>query len=189
MKGLLNKFKEMSTKGKIATIVGILFIIGIFGNLGEEKNTTETSTVKQEETVKEEKYTTKYLTEDGKQAVKNFKENKSDYQEVTVIGLGGPEKDSLVKMTIVVDDVDIDENNIEIDIDYDKTNNIQWSTSDFTRIIFPSFAVDTEFKKGDTITIYGRYNDLLSKTFENGTTSYYYHIGGHFIEKSNGTNE
>ena len=37
MKGLLNKFKEMSTKGKIATIIGILFIIGIFGNSGEEK--------------------------------------------------------------------------------------------------------------------------------------------------------
>ena len=54
MKGLLNKFKEMSTKGKIATIIGILFIIGIFGNLGEEKNTTETSSTKQEE-VKEEK--------------------------------------------------------------------------------------------------------------------------------------
>ena len=49
MKGLLNKFKEMSTKGKIATI------IGIFGNSGEEKNTTETSSTKQEETVKEEK--------------------------------------------------------------------------------------------------------------------------------------
>ena len=55
MKGLLNKFKEMSTKGKIATIIGILFIIGIFGNSGEEKNTTETSSTKQEETVKEEK--------------------------------------------------------------------------------------------------------------------------------------
>ena len=28
MKGLLNKFKEMSIKGKIATIVGILFVSG-----------------------------------------------------------------------------------------------------------------------------------------------------------------
>ena len=55
MKGLLNKFKEMSMKGKIATIIGILFIIGIFGSSGEEESTTETSTVKQEETVNEEK--------------------------------------------------------------------------------------------------------------------------------------
>ena len=54
MKGLLNKFKEMSTKGKIATIIGILFIICVFGGLGEEENTTETSSTKQEETVKEE---------------------------------------------------------------------------------------------------------------------------------------
>ena len=54
MKGLLNKFKEMSTKGKIATIVGILFVIGVFGNT-DTTNTTETPSTKQEETVKEEK--------------------------------------------------------------------------------------------------------------------------------------
>ena len=54
MKGLLNKFKEMSIKGKIATIVGILFVIGVFGNT-DTTNTTETSSTKQEETVKEEK--------------------------------------------------------------------------------------------------------------------------------------
>ena len=128
----------------------------------------------------EEPYTTKYLTEQGQEGANRFRENKAEYKEVTHIGFGSDLKeDDLVKMTVVVKD-SIDERTTQIYIDYDKTN-IQFSIgSTPVGIYFPSIGVDTEFKEGDTITVYGRYNGIRSiRNYE------CYHIGGHFIEVEN----
>lgn len=139
---------------------------------------------------KDKPYTTQYLTEQGKQSVENFKEDKSEYRELTE--LDDYTEKGLVKLTIVVKDIDIDKKNVEIDIDYDKTD-IDWNTQNFVRVIFPSFTVNQEFKRGDTITIYGRYNGITSKTFDLGekdkSTHYFHHITGHFIELGEGTKD
>ena len=132
-----------------------------------------------------EPYTTKYLTEQGQEGANRFKENKAEYKEVTHIGFGSDLKeDDLVKMTVVVKDISIDERTTQIYIDYDKTN-IQFSIgSTPVGIYFPSIGVDTEFKEGDTITVYGRYNGIRSiRNYE------CYHIGGHFIEVENNNEE
>ena len=131
----------------------------------------------------EEPYTTKYLTEQGQEGANRFRENKAEYKEVTHIGFGSDLKeDDLVKMTVVVDDIDIDEKTTYIGFDYDKTD-IQFNTTTPVGIFFPSIGVDVEFKEGDTITVYGRYNGVCSLSYGD-----WEHIGGHFIVVENNNN-
>ena len=178
MKGLLNKFKEMSTKGKIATIIGILFIIGIFGNSGEEKNTTETSSTKQEETVKEEKYTTQYLTDQGKQAIKNSKEY--DYKVITEwTPLMSDYIDNKVKVSGTVEQLHLDNTMTKFLLNI-KDNNTPFPVE----IKIPSSNIDVEFKEGDTITVNGRFEGSMTDEY-NGEKFSYWTISAYYLEIDN----
>ena len=174
MKGLLNKFKEMSTKGKIATIIGILFIIVIFGNSGEEKNTTETSSTKQEETV-EEKYTTQYLTDQGKQAIKNSKEY--DYKVITEwTPLMSDYIDNKVKVSGTVEQLYLDNTMTKFLLNI-KDNNTPFPVE----IKIPSSNIDVEFKEGDTITVNGRFEGPMTDEY-NGKKFSYWTISAYYLE-------
>lgn len=182
MKGLLNKFKEMSMKGKIATIIGILFIIGIFGSSGEEESTTETSTVKQEETVKEDKYTTQYLTDQGKQAIKNSKEY--DYKVITEwTPLMSDYIDNKVKVSGTVEKLHLDNTMTKFLLNV-KDNNTPFPVE----VKIPSSNIDVEFKEGDTITVNGRFEGSITDEY-NGEKFSYWTISAYYLEKGDTTKD
>ena len=128
--------------------------------------------------------TTQYLTEQGQEMTNRYRENKQDYREVSMISTDLIEKGELIKMEAKILSVDVDEK--EVSIGVAPTNAVVIGIKEGLSIEFlsPSFLMDTEIIEDETVTIYGRFNGIKTKTY--GDDSYsYYSFTTHFIEKGN----
>lgn len=126
---------------------------------------------------KEEKYTTQYLTDQGKQAIKNSKEG--DYKEITEwTPLMSDYIDNKVKVSGTVEGLHLDEKMITFILNIEDNN-----TPFPVEIKIPSSNVDVEFKEGDTITVNGRFEGLMIDEY-NGEKFSYWTISAYYLENS-----
>ena len=126
---------------------------------------------------KEEKYTTQYLTDQGKQAIKNSKEG--DYKEITEwTPLMSDYIDNKVKVSGTVEGLHLDEKMITFILNIEDNN-----TPFPVEIKIPSSNVDVEFKEGDTITVNGRFEGLMTDEY-NGEKLSYWTISAYYLENS-----
>lgn len=131
---------------------------------------------------KEEKYTTQYLTDQGKQAIKNSKEY--DYKAITEwTPLMSDYIDNKVKVSGTVEQLYLD-NTIAKFILNIKDNNTPFPVE----IKIPSSNIDVEFKEGDTITVNGRFEGSIADEY-NGEKFSYWTISAYYLEKGDTTKD
>ena len=124
---------------------------------------------------KEEKYTTQYLTDQGKQAIKNSKEG--DYKAITEwTPLMSDYIDNKVKVSGTVEQLHLDETTITFILNIEDNN-----TPFPVEIKIPSSNVDVEFKEGDTITVNGRFEGSRTEEY-NGENFSYWTISAYYLE-------
>ena len=174
----VNKFSNKFKAECAGIIILSLVLIGIYSGNADTTNTTETSTVKQEETVNEEKYTTQYLTDQGKQAIKNSKEY--DYKVITEwTPLMSDYIDNKVKVSGTVEQLHLDNTMTKFLLNI-KDNNTPFPVE----IKIPSSNIDVEFKEGDTITVNGRFEGSMTDEY-NGEKFSYWTISAYYLEIDN----
>jgi hypothetical protein len=106
---------------------------------------------------------------------KNF-----DYEEVTELETFSASslEDKKIKICGDAKDIDIDESTLEMYLEV--KNNTPYSL----KVVIPSNMVNVELKEGDTITVYGRFAGLVTKTYK-GKSANCWQISAYFIESGN----
>ena len=133
---------------------------------------------KTESSIKEEKYTTQYLTDQGKQAIKNSKEY--DYKVITEwTPLMSDYIDNKVKVSGTVEQLYLDNTMTKFLLNI-KDNNTPFPVE----IKIPSSNIDVEFKEGDTITVNGRFEGSMTDEY-NGEKFSYWTISAYYLEIDN----
>ena len=173
----VNKFSNKFKAQCVGVIVLSLVLIGLCSGNTDKTTATETSSTKQEETV-EEKYTTQYLTDQGKQAIKNSKEY--DYKVITEwTPLMSDYIDNKVKVSGTVEQLYLDNTMTKFLLNI-KDNNTPFPVE----IKIPSSNIDVEFKEGDTITVNGRFEGSITEEY-NGEKFSYWTISAYYLEIDN----
>ena len=133
---------------------------------------------KTESSIKEEKYTTQYLTDQGKQAIKNSKEY--DYKVITEwTPLMSDYIDNKVKVSGTVEKLHLDNTMAKFLLNI-KDNNTPFPVE----IKIPSSNIDVEFKEGGTITVNGRFEGSRTEEY-NGEKFSYSTISAYYLEIDN----
>ena len=128
------------------------------------------------------KYTTQYLTEQGKEAVKNCKED--DYIEITEwTPLMSNYLDTKVKVIGTVKSLHLNDKMTKFLLDVEDNN-----TPFPLEVKIPGFNIDVEFKEGDTITVNGRFGGLETDEY-NGEKFSYWTISAYYLEKGDTAKE
>ena len=87
-------------------------------------------------------------------------------------------EDKKIKICGDAKDIDIDESTLEMYLEV--KNNTPYPL----KVVMPSNMVNAEFKEGDTITVYGRFAGLVTKTYK-GKSASCWQISAYFIENGN----
>lgn len=122
--------------------------------------------------------TTQYFDTSNEEVLeknKNF-----DYEEVTELETFSASslEDKKIKICGDAKDIDLDESTLEMYLEV--KNNTPYSL----KVVIPSNMVNVEFKEGDTITVYGRFAGLVTKTYK-GKSASCWQISAYFIENGN----
>lgn len=122
--------------------------------------------------------TAQYFDTNNEEILKNNKN--FDYEEVTELETFSASslEDKKIKICGNAKDIDIDESTLEMYLEV--KNNTPYSL----KVVIPSNMVNVEFKEGDTITVYGRFAGLVTKTYK-GKSASCWQISAYFIESGN----
>lgn len=122
--------------------------------------------------------TTQYFDTSNEEVLeknKNF-----DYEEVTELETFSASSLEDKKIKIYGDARDIDINESTLEMYLEVKNNTPYPL----KVVMPSNMVNAEFKEGDTITVYGRFAGLVTKTYK-GKSASCWQISAYFIENGN----
>lgn len=168
---ILKKYwgNQVMKKRIVSLLLGVIMCISLIGCSSEDTEINEESNTEVIELT-----TSKYLTDEGKEAVENFKKN-NEYKVVDSIEYSTPTelKDETIQLTGEVSSLTYDEKTVEMFLDVEDNNTVYP-----IRVYLPAIGVDVEIKDGDKISVSGR----LSGIKNIGETEVI-HISGHFIEK------
>ena len=148
----------------LSLIISLILVLGIVGcNKKEELDTTKYFETKNEEVIK---------------GNKNY-----EYKEMSSLETSSTDKfkDEKVKMVGKVKDLELNDKTLEMWLEIEKNN-----TPYPLRVIIPSTMVNTKFLEGYTITVYGRFAGLTTKT-HNDKKINYWQLSAYFIEKGDTT--
>lgn len=123
--------------------------------------------------------TDKYFESKNEEVIEKNKNN--EYKEIGSLETFSMDKfkDEKVKIVGEVKDLELNEKTLEMWLEIEKNN-----TPYPLRVIITSNMVNIKFKEGDTITVYGRFAGLITKTHDDKKVNYW-QISARFIEKGN----
>lgn len=131
---------------------------------------------------------TEYLDEDGKKLIEKYEDrDKYDYIKVESLEPFVSEdmyKDKYIMITGKV--TDISEEGLacyELGFDFEENH-----TTNIIRVFVLKNTIDVKFKKGDTITVYGKCNGIKTKRYDDKSIDYW-HIFANFLELGDTTDE
>jgi|GEM_PF-6498795 len=125
--------------------------------------------------------TTKYFETKNEEVIEGNKNY--EYKEITSLETFSMDKfkDEKVKIVGTAKDLELNETTLEMWLEIEKNN-----TSYPLRVVIPSTMVNIKFTEGNTITVYGRFAGLTTKTYDDKKVNYL-QLSAYFIEKGDTT--